>query len=216
MSIDLGENRKYPLIVTLLVGLPASGKTSLINQCYSNSFVIDDPKNIEEFIDRLDDFIGHHNKYENIVISDPNLCIKNSIFRCTSIVNDILLGLYDITFCVFLFENNPEQCHLNSMNRLNKPVHKYIERLSKMYDSLNYYIGSKLMVWRPDDYQIPQEDFNTYVTHCLCGHNNIKLIPNESITCQHCQYRIKGKNNVEMINEWNVKSCLRKIKIKEK
>ena len=86
------------LKATLIIGLPGSGKTHL-GQSLSSNF-IDDPK--EKPIP-----YG-----ENLVIADPNFCISRVRDEAIKYIQEY--G-YQVE-CIY-FENNPEQCKENVMNR---------------------------------------------------------------------------------------------------
>lgn len=112
--------------ITLIVGLPGSGKTWLANQLLEQdpqAVFIDDPKNselIKGYADR------------NILIADPNLC--DSHIRSSAI--QALVNIYpgcEIDW--HFFENNIQQCKENVKFRSDgRNVENTINFLSKIYN----------------------------------------------------------------------------------
>lgn len=106
--------------ITLVIGLPASGKTTYAKTL--GGFLVDDPKSIKE----LPDFVDH------LVITDPNFCMD-------SVLNEALLKLYEkydahnVKIERIYFENDPIQCYKNAIARDSKMVSKYIKLLSLTY-----------------------------------------------------------------------------------
>lgn len=104
----------------LIAGLPASGKTT-----YAKNFkckLFDDPKDLKEIIDYCK--CGN-----NIIITDPNFCITEVRNKAQKILLD--LG-YKVNW--IFFENNPNQCIINSKKRPEKSVEMYIKQLSLLYN----------------------------------------------------------------------------------
>lgn len=111
--------------IIIIVGLPASGKTthaSYLTSQFFGSVLIDDPKN-------WDDVLTHVLKgHDLIVLTDPHLC-----FACNRDVAD--RQFKDLGFNVdwVFFENNPDQCIRNSRKRGTKKVERDIMWFSKNY-----------------------------------------------------------------------------------
>lgn len=97
-----------------VIGLPASGKTTLATQ-YPDYILIDDPKRKP--------VIDVNNNY---IICDPHLC-KPDVF-------DVVRKLYPDGYYIF-FSNNPNQCCVNLSNRNDgrKITEDYINKLSLLY-----------------------------------------------------------------------------------
>lgn len=111
--------------ILMIVGLPASGKTTLakkINKDNNSKYrIIDDPK------DFMSDIYPYLN--ENLIITDPKLCIENNRNSATNMIRKYTNSKIDWLF----FENNPAQCILNAKNRPDKKVESLINLLSKDY-----------------------------------------------------------------------------------
>lgn len=104
---------------TLIVGLPASGKSIFIEEIKDSYDAVYD----DEF------FKIEEETRENILISHPDFCIE-------TVRNEVFKKLrdrgYDVEF--IFYENNPEQCLSNAKRRKDKKVDGYIRLLSKVYD----------------------------------------------------------------------------------
>ena len=111
--------------ILIIVGLPASGKTTLANKINKdNNFkyrIIDDPKNF------MKDVYPYIN--EDLIITDPALCIESNRDKAVSMIKKYTNAKIDWIF----FENNPKQCLINAKNRENKKVDSLINLLSKEY-----------------------------------------------------------------------------------
>jgi hypothetical protein len=101
--------------IVFIIGLPASGKTSLALQRYPDYILIDDPKTKPIF-----------NLTKNYVVTDPHLCK----FKTFNMVKD----LYPEAYYIF-FTNNPEQCCKNLQLRKDgrNIKEEYIYKLSFQY-----------------------------------------------------------------------------------
>lgn len=117
---------------TLVVGLPASGKTHLIHNLRKtmNTLVCDDT-----YCD-----IDTMEEYDAVILSHPAFCLRPVR---DSVVVKLLNNGYKVS--TFYFENDPEQCLRNAKERPDKKVDGYIRYLSQSYDPPS---GS-LKVWRP-------------------------------------------------------------------
>lgn len=106
--------------ITLIIGLPASGKTTYANTL--GGTVIDDPQNLSEVKD---------NNCEHLIIVDPYFCRPNTV----EIAEVILRSMYNVeSLEKIYFENDPEQCLKNAKNRENKKVDIFINRYSETYE----------------------------------------------------------------------------------
>lgn len=110
-------------MITLLVGLPGSGKTWYANNVLEYDEFLDDPKSFFDFPKTVN---GH------LVIADPLLCYAHA--RAKTILPYMYPGE---TIKYIFFENNPEKCIKNveyrTKNGDNRDVLKPIQYLSKMY-----------------------------------------------------------------------------------
>ena len=114
--------------ITLIIGLPGSGKSYYANTL--GGTVIDDPKNLSEISDH---------KCEHLIITDPNLCSTDTLL-CAEAILKSLYNVKDIE--KIYFENDPEQCLKNAINRKDKKVDNFIKQYSKIYKIPE---GSKVM-----------------------------------------------------------------------
>ena len=101
--------------IVFIIGLPASGKTTLALQRYTNHILIDDPRS-KPIIDLTKDY----------VITDPDLC-KPKVF-------DVVKNLYPEAYYIF-FTNDPYQCNENLKKRNDgrNITKEYIDKLSYVY-----------------------------------------------------------------------------------
>ena len=106
--------------ITLIIGLPASGKTEFAKKL--DGFILDDPKSLND----LPKYVNH------LIITDPNFCDSSILNSAISILLEKYKA-YDIEIEKIYFENDPIQCSINSKNRINKSVLNYISILSKIY-----------------------------------------------------------------------------------
>jgi len=117
----------------ILIGLPASGKTTFYNQNLKNNYLF--------FDDFISNFINGNlineinKKNNNICIADPRLC-NNQIF--IKFMNILEQYINKSNIKLYLFENNKYKCFINANKRNNKNVINTIEFLSNIYDFNNY------------------------------------------------------------------------------
>lgn len=116
-------------MIKIVCGLPASGKTTLINSWDNNTHEL------------FDDFLSPtiiktailNKKKPYLVFSDPYFCRPNVISAVISLINTIKSSYEEVE--IYSFENDPMQCLENSRNidRQNKNVRSLILQLSKEY-----------------------------------------------------------------------------------
>jgi predicted kinase len=109
--------------VTVIVGLPGSGKSHYINEhADKDTMIVDDPKHISELPDKLT---------SNLIIADCHLCKPKSREALNNIL-DIRYPKAEIEY--IFFENNPDQCLKNVKHRNDgRYVEPTIKNYSKVY-----------------------------------------------------------------------------------
>lgn len=117
----------------IIIGLPASGKTT-----YFNELLINDYKFFDDFISNfingelIEEIKKNHN---NICISDPRLCNPNIFIKIMKIIEKYI---EKSNISLILFENDKNKCLINAKKRINKNVDKTIEFLSNIYNYDTY------------------------------------------------------------------------------
>lgn len=112
--------------VSIIVGLPGSGKTTLGNKLkkQKDAFLIDDIKDKGEIEKAIKE------KHQFIVITDPYLIFKKN--RTNAKKHILSLGIKEIEW--IFFENNKEKCLKNVKKRNdNRKVENFINLFSKDY-----------------------------------------------------------------------------------
>lgn len=152
--------------VTLIAGLPGSGKSHLLTKMESYDSrlrVMDDISINRDFLPSIDRYLQYEVKVlstRHLVLSDPLLV--SSVYRQSLIKALVSRGMEIDEIDLILFDNDPEQCLINSMNRPGKPVAGLILQLTKEYDSSSLVIEVddgdvvlvnliKQPVWKPED-----------------------------------------------------------------
>ena len=101
----------------LIIGLPASGKSTYIEE-------------IRQGAEVLDDFVGRDlPRVERLIIADPYLCKERIRLAMKSALELMGYSVEEI-----FYENNPEQCHINAETRPDKKVDGLIDILSWEYN----------------------------------------------------------------------------------
>lgn len=119
--------------ITLLVGLPGSGKTHLANEiAKKGKYVIFDDISHNKDMLKLMFLSGNTESTDDIIITDYSLCNPLTRSACESIL-DRMFPDYDLYW--IYFENNPEKCHNNAKRRTDESrnVDNLIDLLSKQY-----------------------------------------------------------------------------------
>ena len=109
----------------IVIGLPGSGKTHLINKFKMNIY--------DDFISNFfnGELIDELLENKDICIADPRLCNKEIFEKYMKCIEEIV-NKSDIS--LILFKNDKEQCLKNIENRNKKRVINNIERLSMIYN----------------------------------------------------------------------------------
>jgi cytidylate kinase len=110
--------------VLFIIGLPASGKTTLAKQICerTNAVLYDDPLNYKA--------IALHDK---IVITDALLCREENVAIATAILQKIGYSKFDFIY----FENDPDTCLVNAQIRNTHQVSVSIRTHTKHYKPIN-------------------------------------------------------------------------------
>lgn len=123
------------MLITLVIGLPASGKTTFA-KTLDYSYFLDDPD--LDKIRALPDDPGYH-----LVITDPAFCDE---FNLASAMKYLTARYIDVEFVCVYFANDPEQCLKNAQKRPEKIVKEHVKQLAKLYNPPD----SAIPVWRDD------------------------------------------------------------------
>jgi len=112
--------------VIFIVGLPASGKTTLANKINDENGgiykIVDDPKNFN--LD-IKPYLGG-----NMIITDPNLCREDNRENAIKMISSVDMN---IKIDWIFFENNPKLCLVNALNRDGGKVKSSIFNLTRIY-----------------------------------------------------------------------------------
>lgn len=117
----------------IIIGLPASGKTTYFNQNLSDKF-----KFYDDFVSNIFDgkLVNDLKKKENnICVADPRLC-NFQIFN--RVMNIFLQHISKNDIDIILFENDKDKCIINANQRGSRFVTKSIEFNSLIYNYDNY------------------------------------------------------------------------------
>lgn len=131
--------------VTIIVGLPGSGKTHLAeslkrNDHTKNTVVFDDPAIID-----IPECNAAVREGKNVIMTHPNFCRPADLLVATSTFES-----WGATVSVIYFENNPDACLANVERRNDgRKVRNYIRDLSLTYEVPKGTIRCR--VWRPED-----------------------------------------------------------------
>lgn len=118
----------------IIVGLPASGKSTYIESIKtSRDLILDDFVTKDSVLDAM------KKDYDRVIISDSIFCKKEPL-------NNLLDLIKPNEYEILYYENDYEQCLRNSMRRLNKVVLGAIYLLKDEYNPPRI----DLKVWREE------------------------------------------------------------------
>ena len=129
----------------LIIGLPASGKTTFINQ--NKNTILKDYQIYDDFINiyNKSDIYGRLVKGEKLCLADPRLCDINTFYNfINEFTNDSNINITMEDIGLILFKNNPmlSQKRLTNDNTRNlDDKNKYlhdINEYTKVYNLNNY------------------------------------------------------------------------------
>lgn len=132
------EEKKYNSnILTFIIGLPGSGKTTLAHEISRKG----NYRLFDDFITNYasGEFINSLTDFNNIVVIDPRLC-KIDIFE--AIIKKISIIIPEEHIMIILYENDPDTCINNIKNReknikIQKKLCSTVKSLSKVYNPEN-------------------------------------------------------------------------------
>jgi len=111
--------------VLCIVGLPASGKTTLIETLRTpDDYVIDDFSTYKKMEEALT------SGRERLILSDPYMCDPDIFLKIVEFLKSFKFVHLEFIF----FENDGEQCLINAKNRPEKQVSGFIKYLTKVYN----------------------------------------------------------------------------------
>ena len=116
----MNSNKK----VIAIIGLPASGKTTLaeaLMKLGEVEFILDDPQDMSDIEDAF-------STDEPFAVTCPYLCIDESINKLEELVKQ-----YDFELEFIYFENDAKQCKINAATRPTRKVDNLIVYLTKLY-----------------------------------------------------------------------------------
>lgn len=135
--------------ITLIVGLPCSGKSVLL-KTFDNekNIIIDDPKDFNN------DVLPYLYNDKHVYIADMMLCETENRVACINVLNTYCNGTVDIDF--IYFENEPNKCLRNLLHRFeqddDRKVYNAIGIYTKLYKIPEYV--TPLKIWQDEKYTI--------------------------------------------------------------
>lgn len=129
--IDITENDNNISLI-ILIGLPASGKTTYYNEIIDNTY-----KFYDDFITDIYDgnLLKDIKNNLKLCISDPRLCNFDTFKQ---IMKEIEKYITKDKIKIILFPNNKLSCLINASKRNKKNVNNMIEIYSSLYKIENY------------------------------------------------------------------------------
>ncbi len=119
--------------VTFIAGLPGSGKTHLAQHMYWQGNPIETWLVYD--ITELSQLVGRHwvPNISHMIVTDPHFCRPTT----RPLAEGVIWDWYQIPVHWIFFENNPEQCKRNVMQRIaqgdDRKVMGMIDALTKIY-----------------------------------------------------------------------------------
>jgi GTPase SAR1 family protein len=120
-------------MLIIIIGLPASGKTTYYNTYLKNDYIL-----FDDFINNFYDneLIDAIKNNMNICAIDPRLCNYSTFTEFITIFQEYISK---DNIKLILFPNNKNNCIDNAIKRNTIKVNRTIEYLSTIYDISNYY-----------------------------------------------------------------------------
>ncbi len=115
--------------ITLIAGLPGSGKTHLAQSLVSypphRVWLVDDIKDISQLVG-----VDHMQQIDHLIVTDPHFCRTST----RQSAEDLLGQRYKCPINWIFFENDPGQCEINVLYRNDgRQVRGMIHAMSKIY-----------------------------------------------------------------------------------
>lgn len=119
--------------ITIIIGLPGSGKSTYLTQKYMDEIVFDDyhkynKKSFEKSI-YYSDFLKALKKEKDIILSDISYCRSGKLKEVENKIRELK---NNIKLTRVYFENNPELCKKNVLYRNRKSSGLEIELIDKL------------------------------------------------------------------------------------
>jgi hypothetical protein len=124
--------------ISIFIGLPCSGKTTLMKNIYPKAFHYDDYLNVFYPTEIINNILSGRN---HICFADPRLCDYSLYIK----LFEMLIGIIDKNYIqTILFENDVDSC-INNFNKTpskNPKISNDIKIISKNYSTDKEYINS--------------------------------------------------------------------------
>jgi AAA15 family ATPase/GTPase len=126
--------------ITIIVGLPGSGKTHLANSIQTTETILDD-------FFSLDEIWASVSKNQDLIICDPKLCFQKNRDKLTELFTDVP----GVELKFMFFENDPIKAQRNVDHRALygdvRKVSSFIKMATKVYNIPAGY--EPMNIWQP-------------------------------------------------------------------